>query len=178
MTREADLVELVDGAGLPAGVATVDAAHALPGRLHRAFSVLLTAPDGRLLLQRRAAAKTRFPLRWANACCGHPAPGEPVEQAAARRMAEEIGVREVALTQVGVYLYRARDALTDRVEHEYDHVLAGELPAGGHPDVDAAEVAAIRWVSPASLRTELSTEPDAYAPWLAGVLAVWEEARR
>ena len=47
---------------------------------------------GRTLLQQRAAAKTRFPLRWANACCGHPAPGEAVTVAAARRLGEELGV--------------------------------------------------------------------------------------
>jgi isopentenyl-diphosphate delta-isomerase len=178
VSRETDLVELVDGTGLPAGVATVAAAHAGQGRLHRAFSVLLTDPDGRLLLQRRAAGKTRFPLRWANACCGHPAPGEPVEQAAARRMAEEIGVREVPLTEVGVYVYQAADPQTDRVEHEYDHVFVGELPASSQPTADAAEVAELRWVSPASLRTELTTEPETYAPWLAGVLTIWEKSRR
>lgn len=62
-------VELVDPAGRPVGSATVTRAHAPPGRLHRAFSVLLLAPDRhRLLLQQRAAGKTRFPLRWANAC--------------------------------------------------------------------------------------------------------------
>nr|WP_249412386.1 hypothetical protein [Micromonospora endophytica] len=71
-SREAHLVELVDDAGHAVGETTVAAAHRPPGQLHRAFSVLLVAPDGRMLLQRRAAAKTRFPLRWANSCCGHP----------------------------------------------------------------------------------------------------------
>ena len=62
--------------GRPIGSATVDEAHQAPGQLHRAFSVFLRDADGRVLLQQRAAAKTRFPLRWANTCCGHPAPGE------------------------------------------------------------------------------------------------------
>ena len=50
--------------------------------LHRAFSVLLFDDDGRTLLQQRAAVKSRFPSRWANTCCGHPGPGEPVVEAA------------------------------------------------------------------------------------------------
>ena len=75
--REKHLVELVDDAGRPVGAATVEEAHQ---RARPAAPRVLGAADatqtGRLLLQRRAAVKTRFPLRWANACCGHPAPGE------------------------------------------------------------------------------------------------------
>ena len=74
--REQHLVELVDdGRARRSARRTVAAAHQPPGRLHRAFSVLLVDPDGRVLLQQRAAVKTRFPLRWANSCCGHPPPG-------------------------------------------------------------------------------------------------------
>ena len=69
MTRELELVELVDAAGTATGESTVEAAHTEPGQLHRAFSVLLVEPGGRTLLQRRAATKTRFPARWANSCC-------------------------------------------------------------------------------------------------------------
>src|SRR5690349_10987489 len=107
MTREGTLVELVDAEGLALGTATVAEAHATPGFLHRAFSVLLVDPAGRLLLQQRAAGKTRFALRWANACCGHPGPGEPVVDAATKRLVEELGLESVELTEVGVYVYRA-----------------------------------------------------------------------
>ena len=80
-----------------------------PGLLHRAFSVLLFDAEGRTLLQRRSAAKTRFPLRWANACCGHPAPGEGVAEAAARRLAEELGVGGVGARRRGrLHLRRGR----------------------------------------------------------------------
>jgi isopentenyl-diphosphate Delta-isomerase len=165
--REDELVELVDLTGTPTGTATVGLAHAAPGMLHRAFSVLLTAPDGRLLLQQRAAGKTRFALRWANACCGHPAPGEPVAASAARRLVQELGVPGVNLTPAGVYVYRAEDPVTTRVEHEFDHVLIGSLPSSTALSPDPAEVAAVRWVS----ADEVRADSDEYAPWLAGVLA-------
>jgi isopentenyl-diphosphate delta-isomerase len=176
MTRERTLVELVDADGAPAGAATVAEAHTEPGRLHRAFSVLLVDPTGRLLLQQRAAGKTRFALRWANACCGHPAPGEPVVEAAARRVAEELGLRTVELTPVGVYLYRAADPVSRLVEHEYDHVLVGRVPAEPAVAPDPAEVAALRWADPVRLRAELTAAPWLYAPWLEGVVSVWEPA--
>jgi isopentenyl-diphosphate delta-isomerase len=168
-SRETHLVELVDRAGNAMGSATVDEAHRAPGRLHRAFSVFLLDPDGRVLLQQRATIKTRFPLRWANTCCGHPEPGESLSTAAARRLVEEIGVGGVALTEIGVYSYYAEDPATGRVEYEYDHVLVGDLPAGRNILPDPHEVAAVRWVTPDELRHGLDTDTRAYAPWLAGV---------
>lgn len=174
--REAQLVELVDDAGTATGSCTVAEAHTLPGRLHRAFSVLLVDDAGRVLLQQRAAVKTRFALRWANSCCGHPAPGQSVADAALVRLVEEIGVKGVGVREVGVYPYRAEDPATGRVEFEYDHVVIGRAPAELSLTPDPAEVADLRWVDPARLREDLAAHPDSYAPWLVGVLAVATEA--
>ncbi|MEU7587122.1 isopentenyl-diphosphate Delta-isomerase [Micromonospora sp. NPDC049230] len=169
-SREEHLVELVDDAGTAHGEMTVADAHQPPGHLHRAFSVLLVDPDGQVLLQRRAAVKTRFPLRWANSCCGHPRPGESLAEAANRRLREELGAGPVELTEVGVYVYYAEDPATGRVEFEYDHVLRGDfLPAAPLlPDPD--EVAELRWADPTALEAELDLDPRSYAPWLGGVV--------
>jgi isopentenyl-diphosphate delta-isomerase len=168
--REAHVVELVSPDGVAIGSDTVSAAHHAPGRLHRAFSVFLRDPAGGLvLLQQRAAVKTRFPLRWANTCCGHPLPGEDLVVAAQRRLAEELGIPALPLVEVGVYTYRAEDPESGRVEHEYDHVLLGDLPAGVRPEPDPAEVADLRWVTVPGLLDEISADPRPYAPWLFGV---------
>lgn len=168
-SREALPVELVDEAGRAIGECRVDEAHRQPGRLHRAFSVLLLDAEGRLLLQQRSAAKTRFPLRWANTCCGHPAPGQAVTAAANDRLREELGIGPLPLTEIGVYRYRAEDPATGRVEVEYDHVLRGEFPAGEPLWPDPAEVAALRWVDVVQLQADVRERPEDYAPWLAGV---------
>lgn len=170
--REQLLVELVDETGNATGSATVEAAHQEPGQLHRAFSVILRDPAGRVLLQQRAAVKTRFALRWANSCCGHPAPGESLSEAANKRLAEELGTAPIPLQELGVYAYRAADEATGRVEYEYDHVLVGDVPADLSCEPDPAEVAALGWVSAADLRASLVAEPDKYAPWLSGVIAL------
>nr|WP_221380796.1 isopentenyl-diphosphate Delta-isomerase [Actinoplanes polyasparticus] len=167
--REAHLVELVDAEGRALGTATVAESHQAPGRLHRAFSVFLRDEFGQVLLQQRAAVKTRFPLRWANTCCGHPLPGEALPVAAARRLVEELGVDGVELTEVGVYAYYAEDPATGRVEYEYDHVLVGDLPSGVRPSPDPDEVADLRWVSVPVLLAEAESDPRSYAPWLLGV---------
>ncbi|WP_184840984.1 isopentenyl-diphosphate Delta-isomerase [Allocatelliglobosispora scoriae] len=169
-SRETHLVELVDTEGTAIGELSVADAHQSPGRLHRAFSVLLMDSQGRLLLQQRATAKTRFPGRWANTACGHPAPGEKLVTAAARRLAEEVGLTGVDLTEVGAFTYRADDPASGRVEHEYDHVLLGIIePTAYRPKIDPAEVAALRWVEPSTLWVGLNEHPEQYAPWLPGV---------
>jgi isopentenyl-diphosphate delta-isomerase len=170
--RERHLVELVGPDGQAVGHTTVAEAHRAPGRLHRAFSVFVQRPDGRVLLQRRAAVKTRFPLRWGNTCCGHPLPGEAPAVAAGRRLREEVGLAAAELSELGVYAYFAEDPGTGLVEREHDHVLLGRVPAEPTLLVDPDEVAEVRWVRPETLPAAIAAEPDAYAPWLPGVTAV------
>jgi len=170
--RENHLVELVSPDGKTIGSTTVESAHLPPGELHRAFSVFLVDPAGRILLQRRAATKTRFAGRWANACCGHPAPGSRPTDSAGVRLREELGVEPVALRSVGVYVYRAADVTTGRVEHEYDHVLLGAVPADIAFDLDPTEVSEVRWARRDDLADELAAAPDNFAPWFAGTFGL------
>ncbi|WP_196812158.1 isopentenyl-diphosphate Delta-isomerase [Nocardia sp. CNY236] len=174
--RETLPVELVDDSGRAIGTASVAAAHRTPGLQHRAFSVVLFDSAGRLLLQQRAPAKTRFPALWSNTCCGHPAPGEAVTAAAMRRLSEEMGMR-ATLAEAGIYRYRAADTGTGQVESEWDHVLIGR-PDIESPRPDAAEVGDYTWIRPDELRAALTTNPQEYTPWLAGVLDIAERAHR
>lgn len=177
--RERRFVELVDDTGAPAGACTVAEAHTASGREHRAFSVLLYDLSGRVLVQQRAAAKTRFPLLWSNTCCGHPEPGQDVAEAAVTRLTEELGVDRddtPPLIDVGVLRYRARDEATGRVEHEWDHVLVGVF-TGPAPAPDPVEVASIRWTDTELLLADLHADPDSYTPWLPGILQVAAAAR-
>ncbi|MFD3593385.1 isopentenyl-diphosphate Delta-isomerase [Nocardia sp. NPDC058640] len=173
--RETMLVELVDDTGVATGACSVDEAHRPPGILHRAFSVLLFDRRGNVLLQQRAAVKTRFPLQWANTCCGHPTPGQAVAEAAAIRLREEFGMT-AELSEVGVFTYRAGDESTGRVEYEYDHVLigsVGSLP----PRPDPTEIACWAWIPPQAVRVDMTANPGKYTPWLPQVLDIAEAHR-
>jgi len=170
-SRDRLLVEVVDHMGQPFGVRTVDEVHRQPGQLHRAFSVVLKDQIGRILLQRRSAAKTRFASLWANACCGHPAPGQSVAASANRRLREELGLNPITLTEAGVYVYYAEDPITGRVEFEYDHVLVGSVATDVRLTPDPNEVADLLWVNRHDLATSLDANPESSAPWLAGVIA-------
>ncbi|MBN1174789.1 MAG: isopentenyl-diphosphate Delta-isomerase [Micromonosporaceae bacterium] len=169
--REDLLVVTVDERGAAVGTCTVAEAHTGFGVRHRAFSVLLRDSEGRVLLQRRAEAKTRYFGVWANTCCGHPAPGEAVVAAAARRLTEEMGLRGVRLTEVGAFVYHAVDAATSRAEYEFDHVLVGQ--SDDDPTPDPLEVA--DWCR-SDLSLLLGCPEQAadgegqYAPWLGPVM--------
>ena len=138
------------------------------GRLHRAFSVFLFDREGRLLLQRRAATKYHSPGLWTNTCCGHPRPGESVEEGAARRLFEEMGLR-ATLRPLFRFLYRA-ELDHGMVEHEVDHVLVGEAAAGS-PSPHPSEVEAWEWTDLPRLNETIARTPDAFTAWVRLLLA-------
>lgn len=171
-------VVLLDAHGSEIGRMEKLAAHRGAGHLHRAFSVFLRDGDGRVLLQRRAATKHHFRGLWSNTCCSHPRPGEDVRAAGARRVREELGVavEPSALNEVGWFVYRADDAASGLVEHEWDHVLDGRFAGAPRPDPD--EVAEWRWVERAALEAELADAPGRFTPWLPQALGVLDESNR
>jgi isopentenyl-diphosphate Delta-isomerase len=173
-------VVLVDREGRVLGSCGKLAAHEAPGQLHRAFSVFVYREDGQLLLQQRAASKYHFPLRWANACCSHPRPGEALLVAAARRCREELGV-ELEFERAGRFEYRAEDASSGLVEHELDEVLVTTLATGASLAPDPAEVARLCFVDPLALRQGRAlldgAQPFDLAPWVLEALAIAEAFR-
>ena len=160
MSPGTDLVVLVDR---DVGVCEKLAAHQAPGRLHRAFSVFLFKPDGRLLLQQRATAKYHFGGRWSNSCCGHPRPGQDLVLEARRRTREELGL-DCELTLAGSMIYRATDDASGLVEHELDHVLVGITEEAPFPA--PGEVSDVSYEYPSLIVQLIHREPDRYTPWL------------
>lgn len=163
-------VTLVDADDRELGSMEKLAAHVPPGRLHRAFSVVLIDERHRVLLQRRTITKYHFGGRWTNTCCSHPQPGDDLVDSARRRLAFEMGVRSDDLLAVGRFEYRAEDLAAGLVEHELDHVLVGST--GDEPDPHPAEVAETRWVAIDAVLADLERSPDRYTPWLAPVLSL------
>lgn len=172
------IVELVDPDGNTIGETSVEEAHTPPGRLHRAFSVMLFDADDRVLLQQRALTKNRFPGLWANTCCSHPLAREDIAQSAINRVEEELHLRVDELREVGAFTYQALDG-HGAAEHEYDHVLIGSIGADAHltakPEPD--EIEQLKWVPYAELVADHAANPERYAPWVPGVVRLIEAAR-
>ena len=160
---ELESVILVDAGNEVIGSCGKITAH-LEGKLHRAFSILISNPDGEMLLQRRAASKYHFASRWSNACCGHPRPGESTPAAAHRRLREEFGFT-VPLSQIAETSYRAEDAISGLVEHEYLSVFHGVYAGEPRPHPD--EIGAWRWMLPSRVRRGLEIFPGWFTPWFS-----------
>jgi len=84
-------VILVDKNDRPYGTKSKQHAHRQP-LLHRAYSILLFRPDGKLILQRRANSKYHSAGLWSNTCCSHAIPDIPIAVTATDRLQQEMGI--------------------------------------------------------------------------------------
>ena len=162
--QQPELVVLLDPLGHSIGTAPKATVHTASTPLHLAFSCHLIDDDGRMLVTRRALGKRAWPGVWTNACCGHPAPEEPLEAAVQRRVRQELGAGVDALElALPDFSYRAVDA-SGIVEHERCPVFVGRIVGDPQPDPD--EVVEWRWTEPERLRTAIAAVPWAFSPWL------------
>lgn len=159
MTAEKEVV-LVNEQDEPLGAMEKMEAHR-KGVLHRAFSVFIFNRKGEMLLQQRALGKYHSGGLWTNACCSHPIPGEPVAQAAIRRLQEEMGFT-THLDKIFDFIYRS-DMDNGLTEHEFDHVFAGTHEGRIMPD--KSEVADFCYKSMEEIRESLETHPARYTTW-------------
>ncbi len=167
-------VVLVDDAGTPIGAADKATVHTNRTPLHLAFSCHVYDREGRVLMTRRALGKLTWPGVWTNAFCGHPAPGEPIEDAIARRAELELGIRIDALEPVlPDFRYRATDA-SGVVENELCPVFRATTTDAVRPNPD--EVAEYEWTEPEALAAAVAAAPYAFSPWLVLQLQQWPSA--
>jgi isopentenyl-diphosphate delta-isomerase len=160
-----EMVILVDPQDRQIGVEEKMKAHR-EGKLHRAFSVFVFNEKGEMLLQKRAPQKYHSGGLWTNACCSHPRPGEAIEQAAVRRLNEEMGF-VCELKKAFHFIYKA-ELDGGLIEHEFDHVFIGnykgETALGGFTP-DPNEVVDYRWLDIHSLKIEVKTFPEKFTTW-------------
>mgnify|MGYP001471644371 CR=1 FL=1 len=161
-----EFVILVDEQDREVGEAEKMQTHKL-GLLHRAFSVLIYNTKGEMLLQQRAATKYHSAGLWSNACCGHPRPGEKIEDAARRRLKEELGFN-CSLKFSFKFIYKASFENSLK-EHELDHVFTGIYDSEVLPDKN--EVQAYRWVTMENLKNEIIENHSSFSVWFQKIIA-------
>ena len=145
------------------------------GLLHRAFSVFVFDKKGRMLIHQRAAGKYHGAHLWTNTCCSHPYPNENTEDAAQRRLREEMGFA-TPLKKIFEFKYRA-EVDNNLVEHEYDHVFAGEYEGDIRTNTD--EVANYCYRSLPELKKAVQEYPGKFTTWFRLAFPLiekwWEE---
>jgi isopentenyl-diphosphate delta-isomerase len=140
------------------------------GMLHRAFSLFVFNRRGELLLQQRSKDKRLWPGYWANSCCSHPRVGESMDEATARRLDEEMGMR-CQMRFVYKFQYQA-DYKDLGAENELCWVYVGQTDEDVR--ANANEVGDWRFVSVAALDSEIAAHPEHFTPWLK---MEWERLR-
>jgi isopentenyl-diphosphate delta-isomerase len=158
-------VILVDEHNHAIGVMEKNMAHQL-GLLHRAFSIFIFNNKHELLIQQRAFSKYHSAGLWTNTCCSHPRPNETTQQAAERRLQEEMGF-SCKLTYRFDFIYKA--TLNNQlIEHEFDSVYIGKY--NYEPLINPKEVAAYKWMAIPDLIKHIKKYPTLYTEWLKIVL--------
>ena len=137
------------------------------GKLHRAFSIFVFNSNGDMLLQQRAHGKYHSGGLWTNTCCSHPRKGETTEEAAHRRLQEEMGF-DCGLKHAFKFIYKAK-LDHNLTENELDHVFIGYYNGEIHPD--DTEVESFKWMDIDELKTDLEQNPNNYTVWFKKVVA-------
>ena len=136
------------------------------GVLHRAFSVFIFNTKGEVLLQQRALSKYHSPGLWTNTCCSHPRPGETTEEAAHRRLKEEMGF-DCILQHKFIFIYKVQFD-NGLYEHELDHVYTGVYEE--EPSINPNEVNMYKWMKWEQLLEDVNKNMADYTFWLRQIL--------
>jgi isopentenyl-diphosphate delta-isomerase len=160
-----EMVILVDEHDKEIGLMEKQEAH-VKALLHRAFSVMVFNDKGEMLLQQRALSKYHSGGLWTNTCCSHPRQGDTYEQAAHRRLQEEMGFDcELKLHQTFIYKAPFDNGLT---EHELDHVFIGTY--NQDPHINPEEVNDFHWISLSELDQQLRNQPEKFTVWFKMIM--------
>lgn len=145
------------------GTALREECHGNPALIHRAVRIMVFAQaDGEyLLLQKRSMSKKVQPGKWDAAVGGHVASGETLLQAAARELAEEIGITlEKEQTLEFFYTIKVRNAF------ESENITVYKLIHNGPFIRQEEEVEELRFFSLPELKELLISSPEIFTPLL------------
>lgn len=172
VSHDSEELILVDEDDRVLGTRSKGECHDGEGLLHRAFSLFLFDAEGRLLIQQRGADKRLWPLYWANSCCSHPRAGEDTDEAAQRRLREELGAG-AELEYLYKFSYHARYRELGS-EHELCRVYIGRV-VEAELQPNPLEIDDWRFITPAEVDALVNDEQADVTPWFR---MEWRELRQ
>lgn len=139
--------------------------HTADTKLHLAFSCyILRRSDNKFLVTQRALVKKVWPGVWTNSVCGHPAPGEAVEDAVLRRAKYELGLGHLDDLKCVVpkYIYKT-PPYNNIIEHEFCPIFVAYVSDEPKPNPD--EVETYEWIDWTAYAQLIQSEPDKMSYW-------------
>lgn len=157
------LIQIVDENDQPVGQASIDEAQT-QGLIHRISSVMVENGAGQVLLQFRNANKETFPSCWDNSAAGHVDVGESYEIAAKREMAEEIGVQNVEVEEIGYY--HTNSTFGERRLNRFEKAYRTVVDPNTTFRLQADEVSKVAWFDIEELKVQVVEHPEKFASGL------------
>jgi isopentenyl-diphosphate delta-isomerase len=175
--KESELIVLLGEQFQPIGSAPKLASHHSNTPLHLAFSCYVFNEQGELLVTQRALTKKVWPGVWTNSFCGHPAPGEAMEDAIRRRARAELGITTLSNIMCVLPDYRyTTPPFNGIIENEFCPVYVARF--SGLPTPNPDEVEAYEYMSWDIFRQHLVTRPDEYSYWAKEQAVLLDDAVR
>jgi isopentenyl-diphosphate Delta-isomerase len=170
---ETELIVFVDETGKPTGETGPKlASHNDHTKLHLAFSCYIFRQTGSstvqsndyLLVTQRAHSKKVWPGVWTNSVCGHPMPGESIEDAIRRRAQYELGIDSLEDIKVVLPTYRyTTPPFNGIIENEFCPVYMAYTTQEAQPNPE--EVEAYEWMAWSDWAAFITAKPDEVSYW-------------
>lgn len=132
------------------------------GLWHKAAQVLLFDSRKQMLVQQRSSTKDLYPDCWDYAVGEHLQPDESFAAGAVRGLAEELGIVDCALSEIGT-VQKLEIVTEDYCDREFHQSFYGYYD--GPIILDPEEVQAWQYIDRASLDSWLEHEPEQFTPW-------------
>ncbi len=164
MNTDDEQIVLLDESLNPIGAAPKLASHHAKTPLHLAFSCYVFDENGKLLITRRASSKKVWPDVWTNSFCGHPAPGESMEDAIHRRAKYELSIEALRDLRCVLPDYRYKTPpYNGIIENEYCPVYIARLASTVEPNPE--EVGEYEFIEWDEFRAAIAAHPERYSYW-------------
>lgn len=138
------------------------------GLWHRVARVMIDDGQGNILLQQRTLDNGLFPGRWDNSAAGVVDKDEPYDVCAVRELAEEVGISNVPLTEIGSF---ASDySYKDKLLKEWQKVYRATVPADSKLNLQTSEVHDAKWFLIAEAKKMAHDHPEQMTNGLKEVL--------
>ncbi len=134
------------------------------GLRHRGFVVFIKNSENQILIQRRCEEKYLASNLWDCSVAGHPYLGESYEDAAVRRIKDELflDIKKENLKKITVFEYRTKEG--DLIDNEMCGVF--ECFSDDEIEPNPEEMSEVDFVSLKELRERITNNEDEYTYWL------------
>ncbi|HEU4914353.1 MAG TPA: NUDIX domain-containing protein [Candidatus Saccharimonadales bacterium] len=137
------------------------------GLYHRISRVMVEDVSGKVLLQRRSPEMGLYPNRWDCSAGGHVDEGMTYLGAAKQEAAEEIGLEEATLEEIGYFFLRAE--FEGRKMYNFNRLYRLRVDVTDFT-VEEHEVAAVAWFTKEELERMAAEDPQQLSAGLRYVI--------